>query len=155
MFPSINGQNNRSNFFLLDGVNNQGAFTSTYAVAPIIDTIQEFKVQSHNDQAEFGAALGGIINVVSKSGTNEYHGTLWEFLRNDVLDARNHFSDYQDTFPAEPVRRRGRRPDHQEQDLLLCWLAGIQVSQGFGGPLPCADGSQSAWRFQRRSTADL
>src|SRR5262245_12971047 len=49
-FPSINGQNNRSNFFLLDGINNQGAFLSTYAVPPIVDTIQEFKVQSHNDQ---------------------------------------------------------------------------------------------------------
>jgi len=90
-FPAINGQNNRSNFFLLDGINNQGSLTSTYAVAPIIDTVQEFKVQSHNDQAEFGGALGGIINVVTKSGTNEIHGSAWEFLRNDVLDARNPF----------------------------------------------------------------
>jgi outer membrane receptor protein involved in Fe transport len=90
-FPAINGQNNRSNFFLLDGINNQGSFTSTYAVPPIIDTIQEFKVQSHNDQAEFGGALGGIINVVTKSGTNEIHGSAWEFLRNNVLDARNPF----------------------------------------------------------------
>jgi Carboxypeptidase regulatory-like domain len=90
-FPSINGQNNRSNFFLLDGINNQGSFTSTYAVPPIIDTIQEFKVQSHNDQAEFGGALGGIINVASKSGTNQFHGSAWEFVRNDILDARNPF----------------------------------------------------------------
>ncbi|MCI0623485.1 MAG: carboxypeptidase regulatory-like domain-containing protein [Acidobacteria bacterium] len=90
-FPSVNGQNNRSNFFLLDGINNQGSFTSTYAVPPIIDTIQEFKVQSHNDQAEFGGALGGIINVVTKSGTNEFHGSAWEFLRNNALDARNPF----------------------------------------------------------------
>ncbi len=90
-FPSINGQNNRSNFFLLDGINNQGSFTSTYAIPPIIDTIQEFKVQSHNDQAEFGGALGGIINVVTKSGTNEIHGSAWEFLRNNALDARNPF----------------------------------------------------------------
>ncbi|MBI3471208.1 MAG: TonB-dependent receptor, partial [Candidatus Solibacter usitatus] len=91
VFPSINGQNNRSNFFMLDGVNNQGAFTSTYAVPPIIDTIQEFKVNSHNDQAEFGGALGGIINVVTKSGTNELHGSVWEYLRNDAFDARNTF----------------------------------------------------------------
>jgi outer membrane receptor protein involved in Fe transport len=90
-FPSINGQTNRSNFYMLDGVNNQGNFVGTYGVPPIIDTIQEFKVQSHNDQAEFGGALGGIINVASKSGTNEFHGTVWEFLRNDVLDARNTF----------------------------------------------------------------
>src|SRR5436190_4711645 len=60
-FPSINGQTNRSNFFLTDGLNNQGAFSSTYAVPPIIDAIGEFKVNSHNDLAEFGGVLGGVI----------------------------------------------------------------------------------------------
>jgi len=90
-FPAMNGQTNRSNFFRTDGLNNQGSFLSTYAVPPIIDTIQEFKVNSHNDQAEFGSVLGGIINVVSKSGTNELHGTAWEYVRNDAFDARNTF----------------------------------------------------------------
>jgi hypothetical protein len=92
-FPSINGQTNRSNFFMTDGLNNQGAFSGTYAVPPIIDSIQEFKVNSHNDQAEFGGALGGIINVASKSGTNELHGTLWEYVRNDAFNARNTFQN--------------------------------------------------------------
>ena len=90
-FPSINGQINRSNVFTLDGINNVGSHVNTYAVAPIVDAIQEFKVQSHNDQAEFGGGVGGVINVVTKSGTNEVHGTAWEFLRNDALDARNPF----------------------------------------------------------------
>jgi len=90
-FPAINGQNNKSNIYLLDGINDVAVFTNTYALPPIIDTIQEFKVQSHNDQAEFGGTLGGIVNVVSKSGTNEFHGSLWEFLRNSALDARNTF----------------------------------------------------------------
>ena len=66
-FPSINGQNNRSNLFLTDGVNNQGMMTSTYAVPPVVDAIQEFKVQSHNDLAEFGGVTGGVVNVVTKS----------------------------------------------------------------------------------------
>jgi len=91
VFPAINGQTNRSNFFMTDGLNNQGATISTYAVPPIIDAIQEFKVNSHNDEAEFGSALGGIINVVTKSGTNSLHGTLWEYVRNDAFDARNTF----------------------------------------------------------------
>ncbi len=90
-FPSVNGARNRSNFFMLDGINNQGAVISTYAVPPIVDSIQEFKVQSHNDEAQFGQALGGIVNVVTKSGTNSFHGSAWEFLRNDKLDARNFF----------------------------------------------------------------
>ena len=86
-YPSVNGQTNRSNLFLLDGVNNQGSFGSTYAVAPILDDIQEFKVQSHNDDASFGGSLGGLINVVTKSGTVQYHGSAWEFHRGDSLDA--------------------------------------------------------------------
>ncbi|MBI3680577.1 MAG: TonB-dependent receptor [Acidobacteria bacterium] len=90
-YPSFNGQSNRSNFFLTDGINNSETFLSGYAVPPIIDAIQEFKVQSHNDQAEFGMATGGVVNVVTRSGTNEFHGAAWEFLRNDALDARNFF----------------------------------------------------------------
>ncbi|MGA8306067.1 MAG: TonB-dependent receptor, partial [Candidatus Acidiferrales bacterium] len=86
-YPSVNGQTNRSNLFMLDGVNNQGSFGSTYAVAPVIDGIQEFKVQSHNDDAAFGGSLGGIINVVTKSGTTQYHGSAWEFHRGASLDA--------------------------------------------------------------------
>jgi outer membrane receptor protein involved in Fe transport len=90
-YPSVNGQSNRSNLFLLDGVNNQGSFGSTYAVAPIVDDIQEFKVQSHNDDASFGGVLGGVVNVVTKSGTTQYHGAAWEFLRNTTFDAANPF----------------------------------------------------------------
>jgi hypothetical protein len=89
--PSFNGQLNRSNLYLLDGILNEEGFMGTPATMPILDTIQEFKVQSHNDQAEFGQVLGGTVNVVTKSGTNELHGSLWEFLRNDYLDARNTF----------------------------------------------------------------
>lgn len=91
-FPSVNGAPNRSNMFLVDGVVNYGSFTSTYGTPPILNDIQEFKVQSQNDQAQFGQALGGIVNVVTKSGTNQFHGQAWEFLRNNALDARNFFA---------------------------------------------------------------
>ncbi|MGH9667963.1 MAG: carboxypeptidase regulatory-like domain-containing protein, partial [Bryobacteraceae bacterium] len=90
-YPAFNGQSNRSNLFLLDGVFDTSPDTSVYDVPPIVDAIQEFKVQTHNDQAEFGLATGGIINVVTKSGTNGFHGSGWEFLRNDAFDARNFF----------------------------------------------------------------
>jgi hypothetical protein len=90
-FPAINGQTNRSNYFLLDGINDMEPFNSGYVVPPIIDQIQEFKVQSHNDQAEFGMAMGGTVNVVTKSGTNELHGSAWEYIRNNAFDARNFF----------------------------------------------------------------
>ena len=63
---------------MTDGINNQGSFQSTYTVAPIIDQIAEFKVNSHNDQAEVGGVVGGVINVVTKSGTNQLHGSVFE-----------------------------------------------------------------------------
>jgi hypothetical protein len=91
IFPAVNGQTNRSNFFLTDGLNNFGSFQSTYSVPPIVDAIQEFKVVSHTDSAQFGSVLGGVVNVVTKSGTNEYHGTGWEYVRNTAFDARNTF----------------------------------------------------------------
>ncbi|MDR3409936.1 MAG: TonB-dependent receptor [Formivibrio sp.] len=92
VIPAVNGQNNRSNMFLLDGINNYGSIRDTYAVQPTLDDIEEFKVQSHNDEAQFGQVLGGIVNVVTKSGTNEFHGDVWEYLRNDAMDAANYFN---------------------------------------------------------------
>ncbi len=91
-FPAINGQTNRSNFFLMDGLYNYSAIESTYAVAPVIDALQEFKVVSHTDSAEYGGVLGGVVNVVTKSGTNEFHGSGWEYLRNKALDATPFFA---------------------------------------------------------------
>jgi len=91
-FPAVNGQSNRSNTFTLDGIYNNGNYGGTYAVAPNIDALSEFKVQSQSDQAEFGGVAGGVINVVTKSGTNGFHGTAYEFLRNDALDSRGFFT---------------------------------------------------------------
>ena len=88
-FPSVNGQMNRSNLYLLDGIVDEQFWFSEYAVQPIVDDIAEFKIQSHNDQSQFGGVMGGIVNVVTKSGTNRYHGDVWDFLRNDAFDARN------------------------------------------------------------------
>ena len=83
--PSVNGQSNRSDYFFTDGLSNFGAFHSVYAVPPIIDEIQEFKVVSHTDSAEYGSVTGGVVNVVTKSGTNQLHGSAFEYARNGRL----------------------------------------------------------------------
>lgn len=90
-FPSFHGARNRANLFLVDGVVDQSSISSNYAVSPIVDDIQEFKVDAHNDQVQFGGVSGGVVNVVTKSGTNSFHGTVWEYLRNSDFDARNPF----------------------------------------------------------------
>jgi hypothetical protein len=101
---SIGGQWPRGNFYLMDGLNFTTWFATTYSILPVLDGIQEFKVQSHNDSAEFGGVLGGIINVVTKAGTNSLHGSAWEFVRNDVFDARNPFTESNLKSPA-PFRQ--------------------------------------------------
>jgi hypothetical protein len=121
-YPSVNGQSNRSNLFLLDGVNNEGSFGSTYAVPPIVDDIQEFKVQSHNDDASFGGVMGGVVNVVTKSGTSQFHGSGWEFIRNKALDANI-------VYPLLPVSQQSL-PSNQPQ------FQQNQFGATFGGPLP-------------------
>jgi outer membrane receptor protein involved in Fe transport len=89
--PSVNGQINRSSMYMLDGVNNQATFYSALDVNPVMETVEEFKVQSHNDSAEVGGVMGGVINIVTKSGTNELHGTVYDFEQNDAFNARNTF----------------------------------------------------------------
>ena len=90
-FPSFHGARNRANLYLVDGIIDQASITSNYAVPPIVDDILEFKVDSHNDQVRYGGVSGGVVNVVTKSGTNALHGAAWDYLRNSVFDARNPF----------------------------------------------------------------
>lgn len=80
--PAINGQENRSQMLLYDGVINTDFRSTTYAALPVVDTMQEFKLVSHPDDPEYGGVLGGVINLVSRSGTNRPHGSAWEYLRN-------------------------------------------------------------------------
>jgi hypothetical protein len=91
--PSLGGQWNRSTLFLMDGSNDTELNTSVYVIPPIVDSIQEFKVQMHNDDPEYGGVLGGVVSVVTKGGTNQLHGSLYEFVRNNDFDARNPFTD--------------------------------------------------------------
>jgi len=93
---SVGGQRTFSNNYTLDGFDNNNNEISASgdqgeAVKPSVDAIQEFKVQTNAYSAEFGKAAGGVINVTLKSGTNRFHGTVFEFLRNEELDARNFF----------------------------------------------------------------
>ena len=90
---SVQGQQNRSKIYYMDGIVNTSVRAGTYVAMPDIDSLQEFKVQSHSDKAEFGGVTGGVINMTSKSGTNRLSGGAFAFFRNEKLAARNPFRD--------------------------------------------------------------
>ena len=105
---SVGGMRTTQNNFILDGVDNNGielagAQRQSEMVKPSIDAIQEFKVQTNAYAAEYGRSMGAVVNVTTKSGTNQLHGTAFEFLRNEKLDAKNFF-DPADR-PKPPFKR--------------------------------------------------
>ena len=103
-----NGSRNATADILLDGVSstnfeqNSGILAPTYI--PSVDAVEEFKVQQSNFSAEFGFTGATVVNVITRSGTNEFHGTLYEFLRNEKLDANDWFANASGS-PRSPLRR--------------------------------------------------
>ena len=121
------------NNYLLDGVDNNNAQIAYQgrqgeAVKPNVDAIQEFKVMTNTFSAEYGRATGAVVNVSLKSGTNELHGSAFEFLRNEKLDAKNFFDLPNE--PRPPFKRNQYGfsvggPVIRRQDLLLRRLRGF------------------------------
>ena len=89
---SVNGNGSNNNLWTVDGVNNMDVGSNrTLLVFPSIDSIQEFRVERNSFSAEFGQAQGAVINLITKGGGNEFHGSLFEFLRNDALNSNDFF----------------------------------------------------------------
>ncbi len=93
--PYINGNREQANNFLLDGMDNNQVSDNLVGFTPSVDAIQEFSLITQNASAEFGNFQGGVISTSIKSGTNQYHGNVFEFFRNDVLNANNWANDFQ------------------------------------------------------------
>lgn len=128
---TVNGQSSQNNQYLLDGVpikeyQHQGA-----AFSPSIEAVQEFQVQTSNYGLEFAAEGGAHINLVSKSGTNAFHGAAFEFVRNDKFDARNYFA------PTKPPLRRHQfggtlgGPVLKDKLFFFGSYEGMRIRRGF------------------------
>lgn len=97
---SVSGQRSESLTFMLDGADNTNFLGNNIVVNPNPDAVQEFKILTNNYDAEFGRSSGGIVNQVIKSGSNQIHGSAFEFLRNDIFNARDFF------LPSRPAFKR-------------------------------------------------
>ena len=112
---SANGQRARDNNYLLDGVDNNETWLQTVVIFPSVDALDEVKLQTSTYSAEFGRSLGGVVNLQIKSGSNQYRGSVYEFYRNDALDANNFFNN----------RNNRDKPDFRQD----------QFGGTFGGPI--------------------
>jgi hypothetical protein len=101
--PEINGNRFTANSYLLDGMDNNDAGSNYVVYSPQPDAIEEFRVITQNAPADFGSYMGGIISATIKEGTNKYHGTVFEFFRNDKLNANQWMNKLN---PASPVARQ-------------------------------------------------
>jgi outer membrane receptor protein involved in Fe transport len=89
---AVNGQRPESNNFLIDGADNVNNVDAGFVLKPPIDAISEFRIITHNANAEFGRNTGSTTNIITRSGSNSFHGAAWEFLRNDAMDSSDYFT---------------------------------------------------------------
>ena len=106
LLPRINGGRPRTNEYLYDGISALQPEPGQVAFFPILDDIEEFTIEADNVPAEFGRFNGGVVNVATRSGANALHGSLYEFFRNEDLNARNYFSPATAANPRRPEYRR-------------------------------------------------
>ncbi|HSU60680.1 MAG TPA: carboxypeptidase regulatory-like domain-containing protein [Bryobacteraceae bacterium] len=127
---SVNGEPPESNNYLLDGVSNVDSVNGGFALRTPVDAVAEFRILTSNPPAEYGETSGATTSVVTKSGGNEFHGALYEFLRNNAFDARNFFAAgteplHQNQFGATlggPIRRN--------KDFFFAYYEGQRDRQG-------------------------
>ena len=127
---SINGQREFSNAFIVNGSDAEEDVNSGAAIIPNLDSIAEFRILTSNSDAEYGGHSGGQINVVTKSGTNQFHGDVFEFLRNTNLDARNYFSPTRGTFDQNQFGGTFGGPIRKSKIFFFADYQGTRSTQG-------------------------
>ena len=127
---SINGQRESANGFTLNGVSVQETIGQQAGIIPTLDSIAEFRILTSNANAEYGNYSGGLISVVTKSGGNEFHGDLFEFLRNTALDARGFFDPTRSNFQQNQFGGTVGGPIKKKKAFFFADYQGQRTVQG-------------------------
>lgn len=127
---AVDGQRPESNNFLIDGADNVNAVDAGFVLKPPIDAIAEFKILSHNANAEFGRNTGSTTNIITRSGTNAFHGALWEFLRNDAMDAADSFSRSVQPLKQNQFGATFGGPIFKDKTFVFGYYEGFRNRQG-------------------------
>ncbi len=120
---AVNGMRSSSTNVMLDGVANNDDFTATVGQQVPLDSVQEYQVVTSDFSAEYGRASGGVVNVMTKSGSNDFHGSAYEFNRVSALASNGYFNNANDLpkgiYDPQQLRLRDWRADQEEQAVLL------------------------------------
>ncbi len=127
---SVNGGRGRSNNFTVNGGDANDQFANLPAIQPSPDTIQEFRVLTNTFDAEFGRNSGSVVNVVTKQGTNDFHGDFYEFFRNKVLNARGFFDTIQPDFKQNQFGGTLGGPIKKDRTFFFGSYEGRRIRQG-------------------------
>lgn len=127
---AVNGQRPESNNFLLDGAKNINRMDGGFALRVPVDAIAEFRILSHAAPAEYGGTSGATTSVVTKSGGNSWHGSLYEFLRNDLFDARNFFSTSVEPLKQHQFGGTVGGPIQKDKLFVFGYYEGFRNKQG-------------------------
>ena len=131
---SVNGQRETANSFLVNGGDVEEGRNNGASVIPTLDSIQEFRLLTNTFAAEYGRFSGAIVNVLTKSGTNEFHGTVFEFLRNSDLDSRNFFAQTRATLQRNQFGGTVGGPILKNRLFFFTDYQGTRQSQGVTSP---------------------
>jgi hypothetical protein len=127
---AVNGQRPESNNFLIDGANNFNGVDGGFVLKPPVDAVTEFRILTHNSNAEFGNSLGSTTNIITRSGTNQIHGAIWEFFRNDVFDATNFFATETEPLKQNQFGASLGGPIRRGKTFLFGFYEGFRNHQG-------------------------
>lgn len=127
---AVNGQRPESNNFLIDGASNLNGVDAGFVLKPPIDAISEFTILTHSANAEFGRSSGSTTNIVTRSGSNQFHGALWEFVRNDAFDARNFFAQQTEALKQNQFGASMGGPLRHDKTFFFGYYEGFRNREG-------------------------
>jgi hypothetical protein len=127
---SVNGGRGRANNFSVNGGDANDAFVNLPTIQPVPDAIEEFRVLTNTFDAEYGRNSGAVVNVVTKSGTNQFHGNVYEYFRNKVLNAKGYFDTVKPDFKQNQFGGTFGGPIKKDQTFFFATYEGRRIRQG-------------------------
>jgi hypothetical protein len=150
---AVDGQRPESNNFMIDGADNESSVDGGFVLKPPIDAIAEFKILSHNANAEFGRNTGSTTNIVTRSGSNSFHGAAWEFLRNDAMDSSDYFTQSVQPLKQNQFGATFGGPIVKDKTFFFGYYEGFRNRQGETVPATVPSAAERQGNFAQLCTS--